>query len=335
MKIRVISDLHIDINDRYPLDLHKDDANDIYTLVAGDISGYPEKNVEWLKRNVNQGAFICGNHDAYSTLMPIEDVKDLYHREFPENSNIAFFDNDVGAISKEIAENIVLVADVLYTDYRFPIEYWNPNGDVQKNMKLVDPYFSKDCYLNDFKYCKCKKRYEKWNDQTNSSKAFQDGEYRLVPPWYLEHHLKAFKKMTEIIEKNPDKDIIVMTHHCLSPKCIDASYNDDMTNASYVSDKEKWILSHPNIKCIVSGHIHSRKSFKIGNCLYAMNPLGYCSKQLMQFDELTCKRKMWTPNCFIDTDSWNIEWEDWENEAWKKQSDKDYQKMIGLANFFF
>ena len=39
MKIRLISDLHIDINDKYPLDLHQDGANDVFTLIAGDVSG--------------------------------------------------------------------------------------------------------------------------------------------------------------------------------------------------------------------------------------------------------------------------------------------------------
>lgn len=75
MKIRLISDLHIDINSNYPLDLHRDGANDVYTLIAGDICGSPAMAVEWVKKNVHQGALISGNHDVYDTTMPIEEVK--------------------------------------------------------------------------------------------------------------------------------------------------------------------------------------------------------------------------------------------------------------------
>ena len=37
MKIRVISDLHIDVNEEYPFTL-KD--KDIFTIICGDLSGY-------------------------------------------------------------------------------------------------------------------------------------------------------------------------------------------------------------------------------------------------------------------------------------------------------
>ena len=335
MKIRLISDLHIDINAKYPLDLHENGANDAFTLVAGDISGCPRLASEWLKKNIHYGAFVSGNHDVYSTPAPIENIKDFFHKEFPLNGNITYFDNDIGVISKEIANNVLLVADVMYTDYALPIEWYNAKGNVERNMQLADPYMNRHGGMNDFNYGHCKKNYPRWND-LHPSNTIRDDVWRLCPPWYKEHHDKAFKAITDVIESNIDKQILLMTHHALSPQCLDKNYDSDngMMNASYASDKEEWIKAHPNLRCIVSGHIHCRKQFKVGNCLYVMNALGYCDRHLAQYDDKAKEWKSWTPNCFIDTDLWTVVWEDYENEAWKEQKKYDDDKFMRLAPFF-
>ena len=51
MKIRVLSDLHIDMNSRYPLELVD---NDIFTIVAGDISGLASVSSEWIDKNIKK-----------------------------------------------------------------------------------------------------------------------------------------------------------------------------------------------------------------------------------------------------------------------------------------
>lgn len=334
MKIRLISDLHIDINDKYPLDLHQSGANDVYTLVAGDICGSPTKAIDWIKRNLHQGAFISGNHDAYDTDLPIEEVKEMFHKEFPINSNITYFDNDVGVVSKEIADGILLVADVMYTDYRLPSMWRNANGDQKRNMWIADAALHRSGGMNDFIYGKCMKKFDGANDW-QSSKTTRDDVWRLVPQWYLEHHNKAFDAVTAVIEANKDKQIILMTHHGLSPQCLDDNYrDDDSLDASYASDKEDWIQAHQNIKCIVSGHVHCRKTFMVGDCRYVMNALGYCHRHLTQYNKQTGKFEMWTPNCFIDTDNWSVTWEYISNSKWEEQKKKEDEKLMQLAAFF-
>lgn len=336
MKIRLISDLHIDINQKYPLDLHRNSSNDVFTLVAGDICGSPTKAIDWIKRNMHQGAFISGNHDVYDIDMTIEEIKEFFHKEFPENSNITYFDSDVDVISKEIDDNILLVADVLYTDYMLPISWRNANGNQEVNMRIADPYQNRNGGMNDFNYGTCKTKFKGLND-FKTNKISKDNAYRLVPQWYLAHHERAFSKMTDVIEKNFDKQIIVMTHHGLSPQCLDENYTNDDSglDASYASDKEDWIKAHPNIKCIVSGHIHCRKQFKVGDCLYVMNALGYCNQHLMQHSKETEKLEMWTPDCFIDTDSWTVSWNYKENKEWIAQKKKDDERFMRLAPFLF
>lgn len=335
MKIRLISDLHIDINSNYHLDLHQDGSNDIYTIVAGDICGSPSRAVEWLKKNLHQGAFISGNHDVYDTDMTIEEVKEYFHKEFPENGNVVYFDNDVGVVSKEIADGVLLIADVMYTDYALPIQWRNATGNVDKNMWLADPYMHRHGGMNDFNFGRCKKMYVGSNDRKLSRETRED-VWRLVPKWYLEHHNRAFSKITEIVEASKDKQILLMTHMGLSPNCLDDNYREDQSvDASYASDKEEWIKAHPNIKCIVSGHVHCRKKFKVGDCLYVMNALGYCDRHLKQYNKETEKWENWTPDCFIDTSTWTVEWQHRENNSWEEQKKKDDERFMKIALFLW
>ena len=326
MKIRLISDLHLDINHSYALDMHKIGNDDIFTLIAGDISGSPDGAIKWLKANIKHGAFVSGNHDVYDSDLVIEDIKKLFAKEFPINADVSYFDNEVGVISKEISENVLLVADVMYTDYALPSGYRNPTGDVNKNICLADPWRSGfRGGMNDFNYGICNKVFSKLNGSTCQRPK------RLVPEYYLEHHIKAFEAITKTIEDNPTKEIILMTHHCLSPQCIDDAYNHDDLNASYVSNKEDWIIAHPNIKCICSGHIHARKSFKVGNALYVMNALGYCSEHFKEWSNDANEYVSWTPDCFIDTSNWTVEFKpheipDWESKY--KIAQEKYKKIL-------
>ena len=330
MKLRLLSDLHLDVNKAFPLDLGD---NGVFTLIAGDISGDPAETIEWLKKNVKRGAFCAGNHLVYNDRkLPIEKLKEQLHSEFPENSDVTFFDYDVGVVSKEICDGVLLVSDVMYTDYSLPIRRYNERGDREANMRMCSPDTSR-AYMNDFVWGVTKKKmYEK-----TGKDGLPDGLWFLRPKYYLEHNLSAWEKVSEIVEKNPDKQIVLMTHHCLSPRCISEDYVSDSLNASYVTDREKWIEDHPNVRLILSGHVHHRTSFKMGNALYVLNPLGYCRRDYIQ-----CKRGLkpgdwrnrWTPNCFVDTNTWELTYEEWDSSEWDRKLDAYYKAIHDYGIFF-
>ena len=48
MKIRVLSDLHVDLNERYPLEL---DNKEIFTIVAGDTANNVDTSIDWIQKN--------------------------------------------------------------------------------------------------------------------------------------------------------------------------------------------------------------------------------------------------------------------------------------------
>ena len=325
MKIRIISDIHRSINENYPLSL-KDNCD--YTLIAGDLGPDFKKNAKWLRRNVKRGAFVSGNHDAYDKEITIEDAKAFYHREFPLDSDVAYLDISVGAVSKELSEKVLLVGDVLYTDYALPIsgldEGLPEDQVVRNNVFRAKPKMS-GTYMNDFNYFTTDGSYASdWERE-----RFSDGGKRfyIQPEHYLEHFRKAFARITEIVESNPDKDVILMTHHCLSPKCISERFSKDDLNASYVSDREKWIADHQNIRLVVSGHVHNRNVFHVGGALYVLNPLGYCPYGENLAGE---NGEEWTPNLFVDTETWTVSSEKWKNPRWERQ----YRSDTALLSMF-
>lgn len=324
MKIRLISDIHRSINERFPLRL---DDNCDYTLIAGDLGPDFRRNAEWLRENVKRGAFISGNHDAYTRDATIEEVKEFYHREFPLDSDITYLDSFVGVVSKEIAPGILLVGDVMYTDYAFPVfegeRKMKKERVVSSNMRRAEPKFS-GTYMNDFNYYTRSDKYAtRWEQD-----SMPNGRYHIRPEHYLDHFRKAFRKISKVVRDNPDKQVILMTHHCLSPQCIGEKFSKDDLNASYVSDREKWIKDHPNIRLVLSGHVHHRNQFRVGDALYVLNPLGYVPYGEHEKGE---NGEAWTPDCFVDTETWEVERVPYVNGEWNDRC----SRILAMSSMFF
>ena len=110
-------------------------------------------------------------------------------------------------------------------------------------------------------------------------------------------HFLSSDAIKSIVENNPNKEIVIITHHCPSPRCISDEHKNSNINSSFVSDLESFIETHDNIKCWICGHVHNQVEEKINNCLLVCNPLGY-----MKRDE----NPNWTINKFINTDTWEI-----------------------------
>ena len=56
MKIRVISDLHIDVNEEIPLKYD----DDTFTIICGDISNDAAITAQWVHENIKRGLFVGG-----------------------------------------------------------------------------------------------------------------------------------------------------------------------------------------------------------------------------------------------------------------------------------
>lgn len=245
MKIRILSDLHLDINRNYPIEYDKN-TEEVFTVIAGDTSGYPEDTIKFLKENqyIKNGVFVSGNHIVYNDeRLDIRSLQDILKKEFPKESNITYLENDY-----KVVNDIVFVGATLWTDYKYC-------GQQETNMWIASRY------MNDF-------RWGRWKDSDGNIQ-------RLEPSNCLQMHEESISYIDNITKQYPNNKIVVVTHHCPSPKCLSDKYINSSINASYISDLEQFILDRPNICAWCCGHIHNSIEFLIGNCKVISNPRGY------------------------------------------------------------
>lgn len=288
----------------------------------------------WIRKNVKNGIVVAGNHLVYNRDgLSIEGLKRRLGKIFPVDSDISFLDNSIDVMSKEV-DGILFVGSTLYTDYKLPISGENDVSEqktIDYNKRMAAPKMSGGG-LNDFNFGRTEEStYNKaWSFESDSDLSY------ITPENYERFFHRTFSAIKKIVEDNPNKEIVIVTHHCPSPKCIDSAYVDSPLNASYVSNLEDFIVSHKNIKCWVCGHVHHRASFKVGDCLVVMNPLGYCKygEFLSSKDGVSGE---WTPNTYVNVKTWTVEKEPFDMTKWKNLREKErraserwYKKYGGL-----
>lgn len=274
----------------------------------------------WLRRNVKNGIIVAGNHLVYNNFgLTIEDLKKNLSKKFPINGKLSFLDNSVGIMEKEV-DGILFVGSTLYTDYRLPVDGERIIGEsriIEFNKRMASPKMSGGG-LNDFNFGFTEEA------TYDMDRYFNPEHARLTPTNYERFFERTFSELQRIVEKkeNLEKDIVVVTHHCPSPKCISSEYVDSPMNASYVSNLEDFIISHENIKCWVCGHVHHRANFMVGKCRVVMNPLGYCKygEFLSSKDGISGD---WSPNTYVNTKTWEVEIEPYDLTKFKAQRNKD------------
>lgn len=116
-----------------------------------------------------------------------------------------------------------------------------------------------------------------WNPMAIDRFNMTMSDSRMIKPseLYLDQDIKKIHKrdLQYIADHKPD---VVMTHHAPSLRSIHPKYRSSGDlNYSFVSDLDKFILKHSNIKYWFHGHVHDPWDYMIGNCRVIANPLGY------------------------------------------------------------
>lgn len=258
MDIRVVSDLHVDVNRDGDFGFrHK--KQDIL-LIAGDIAGSAEREIKFLtglSSHVQCPIFaVPGNHLGYEYKTyfwmqhpnPLMDTKqesiDRIKKNIPEN--VHYLDNEYYDIG-----DYIIFGGCMYSDYLL-----YENEELSKR--------SGESYLNDFRYVHIYDKKEKVVRPVNTDD-------------YQAFHKIFVKKLKKCL-KETDKDIIVLTHFVPSLQCISEKYlkqGNIYLNASYASNMDQFIVDNPRIKYWICGHCHDSKDITIGQCRVVMEPYGY------------------------------------------------------------
>jgi len=337
-KFRVISDLHLDINEKYPLELKDKDA---FTIVCGDTAGETELGIEWIRANVRRGIVVNGNHMPYRNAgRPLKDQKtmDEFRRwlaeEFPLDADVSYLDAEVGRPAK-VVDGILFLGSCFYTDFRISEPTWNPDGDPALNMAASERR------MNDYRFGVTSRSFPLGPDEAPSYEP-------LRPRDLAEWNARAFREFDRILSENearPDPlPAVLATHYPLvrdilehnfyvEPPSEARSYRE-FTWGSYANDLAGWLKGHPSVKCACSGHVHDpEKDFRArtpwpGGPLMVHNPRGYVAHG---------HARWFNAETFVDVGAWTCSETpptEAEEAERKRISDEYFRKLMAFGCFF-
>lgn len=255
MKITLVSDLHIDINNEI-LNEHSFGFIDNLKqtdvlLIAGDTCGNAIKTKEFMnslekklsRRKNIKVYFTTGNHEPYDydiNGLTIKDINDMLHKEFDKSlgKKVTFLQGEEVELG-----DYVIFGGILGTDFRL-------NNTPEYMMRTIPSM------INDFRYC-------------------YTGKGKLRPEYYAKTFDNTKDKLKKVCEKYPDKKIIVFTHFAPSGRSVADEYRNSLYNPFYASRLDDFIKKYDNIKLWGHGHTHHSFNYKIGKCKILCKPYGY------------------------------------------------------------
>ena len=270
MKIRIVSDLHVDVNrnGNFIFRYEKDDA----LFIAGDIAGSYKKEISFLKglsTTVTCPVFVvAGNHLGYDYYSKEEEIYMCFHNYTKSNPLEGTKQWSIDYIKNNIPNNIYYLDNeyVTWNNYTIFGGCMYSNYLLYENVDLSKR--SGEAYLNDFRYV-----------------YIYDKDLKCVRPVNTDDYQKFFNIFMEKLEqciKQTNNDIIVLSHFVPSIQSISDKYLNQgniYLNASYASNLENFIKSNSQIKYWFCGHCHDAKDYMIEQCRIIMQPYGYFGRE--------------------------------------------------------
>lgn len=265
MKIKVVSDLHLEFSD---INITNDDkcdvlilsgdimiAQDLHDHIAADFSPYSNGALADLGRKMQRVArfrdflkrcsfqfphtvYVAGNHEFYHG--KFFDSIDHLRAECAQFPNIYFLERDT-----KVIDDVTFIGATLWTDMN--------KGDPL-TMHAIEGM------MNDFRIIRNDKR-----------------EYaRMSARDVVDRHARTLQYFRSVLAEQHDKKFVVVGHHSPSFQSVHESYkNEYLMNGGYHSDLSEFILDHPQIKLWTHGHTHHPFDYVIGETRVVCNPRGY------------------------------------------------------------
>jgi len=258
MKINVISDLHLDFAD---LTLPGGDV----LILSGDIC-----EARRLKKDMYNPDMVLFEHERK------DQRPDRYYRFFEEecskyrevvmvmgnHEHYGFqYQKTYAHIASQLPDNVTLLENQTHTidDVIFV------GCTLWTDMNQSDPLtmFHMKSQMNDYR-------------QVTMFNESKNVYHRLDPERTVADHYKSKVYIQQIVEADPLKKYVVVTHHAPSKSSTHPHYiNDTLMNGAYSSDLSEFILDHPQIKFWTHGHTHDPFDYMIGSTRIICNPRGY------------------------------------------------------------
>lgn len=267
MKIKVVSDLHLEFGD---INITNDQGADVLILsgdicIANELYDFPEPATPWSQAELKDASYrmqnaakyrdffkrvsfqfprviyVAGNHEFYSGRW-VKGLK-ILRDEIAKYPNIHFLECDIVKI-----DDITFVGGTLWTDMN--------KGDPLTLHAVRD-------MMNDF----------------HSIRNDDAGFTPLRPAHTMARHRKMVEYIRAVIEGKFDEKFVVVGHHAPCRLSIHDHYkNDYIMNGAYASDLSDFILDHPQIKLWTHGHMHNPSDYMLGETRIVCNPRGYAGE---------------------------------------------------------
>lgn len=275
MKIKVVSDLHLEFSD---INIKNDEGCDVLILsgdimIAQDLHDHPHMDYgmysninladlgrrqatalrfrDFLKRCSFQFphvVYVAGNHEFYHGKWH-QSLKVLSN-ECSKYPNIYFLEQGYKKI-----DDVIFVGGTLWTD-----------------MNKADPitlHAARDM-MNDFRIIR----------------KDLEGYTALKPADTVYRHRDTLRYIEEIVDRKEVEKYVVVGHHSPSFQSCHPMYaNDTLMNGCYHSDLSNTILDRPQIKLWTHGHTHHPFDYTIGETRIVCNPRGYEGYEQTNWDD--------------------------------------------------
>ncbi len=238
MKLWVLSDLHVDVNRRYPLVLPNPRPAHDAVVIAGDICHGLDEAIRFIageKLNKRPVVFVAGNHEFYG---------------FDRHAELA-------AGRAEAA--------------KFP----NVHLLERDRMKIGGLTFLGCTLWTDYKYLGLR---EQARSMYEAAQRLNDHRMITVAggPWTPEHareeHEASRAWLAAELAQAPETTKIVVTHHAPSRNSVHPRYRNDPVTAAFASDLDVLIR---RAALWVHGHMHAPSDYVLDGCRVLANPRGY------------------------------------------------------------
>lgn len=252
MKFRLMSDLHLEFEDRVldftPIPLEDDKTTVL--ILAGDIAlgidavGFIQKMCKRFYKVV----YCLGNHEFYYNEYNKTRARWNDRPEMP--SNFILLDDHVTTIDDKVR----LVGGTLWTDF-------DNNNYFAKTLAAQD--------MNDYQCAKFK----------SGDKVSGYRKRKLHPNDTIIAHKQTLFFITETLRIPFDGPTIVVTHHLPHPLCVSQEFRTNPLNPAYATNLDA-VIEANEIAIWVHGHTHSNVDLEVHGTRILCNPRGYTPNDL-------------------------------------------------------
>jgi len=267
MKIKLVSDLHLEFSD---VNIVNDQDYDVLILggdicIAQDLHDHPEP------ANTADQAAIANGTGLGRRQLTAQRFRDFFKRcsfQFPHviyiMGNHEFYNGKFYAGIEYMREECAKYSNVymLEQDTKIIDDVVFVGGTLWTNMNKRDPLtmHAIEGMMNDFRIIR--------NDARNyAPMSALDVAIR---------HDKTLAYIEHMVHVHKNKKCVVVGHHSPSFQSAHPMYaHETLMNGGYHSDLSEFILDHPQIKLWTHGHTHHPFDYVIGETRVVCNPRGY------------------------------------------------------------